>query len=212
VNLSLVVVLAVFVLIAVRQVGNVRLQIWQIMSLGALVVLAAGEISPADAWFAINLDVLVFLFAMFVVGQALEESGYLDHFSYKFFKRARSRDSMILMVLFGSGLLSALLMNDVVAIMGTPVVLLLGRRHAMKATVLLLTLPDGSRGGKYHRRQLHDSRSGKQRYDHPEGRAPRTWDTHIRAIRARGDSADCWADLCLLVLPAVRVTQQRIIR
>jgi Na+/H+ antiporter NhaD/arsenite permease-like protein len=105
-----------------------------------LVVVVAGEISPADAWAAVNLDVLVFLFAMFVVGQALEESGFLAHLTYKFFRRARSRDGMILMVLFGAGLLSALLMNDVVAIVGTPVVLLLARKHAMQATVLLLAL------------------------------------------------------------------------
>jgi Na+/H+ antiporter NhaD/arsenite permease-like protein len=140
VSLSLVVVLAVFVLIAVRQVGNVRLQIWQIMTAGAVVVLAAGEIPPAEALAAVNFDVLLFLFAMFIVGQALEESGYLAHLTYKFFKRARSRDAMILMVVFGGGLLSALLMNDVVAIVGTPVVLLLARKHAMKPTVMLLAL------------------------------------------------------------------------
>jgi Na+/H+ antiporter NhaD/arsenite permease-like protein len=140
VNLSLIVVLAVFALIAVRQIGNVRLQIWQIMALGALVVVVAGEISPSDAWAAIDFDVLVFLFAMFVVGQALEESGFLAHLTYKYFKRARSRDGMILLVLYGAGMLSALLMNDVVAIIGTPVVLLLARKHAMQGTLLLLTL------------------------------------------------------------------------
>jgi Na+/H+ antiporter NhaD/arsenite permease-like protein len=140
VNLSIVVVLAIFVLIAIRQVGNVRLQIWQIMTGGAIVVIAAGEISPGDALAAVNFDVLLFLFAMFIVGQALEESGYLAHISYRFFKRAASRDAMILMVLFGGGVFSAFLMNDVVAIVGTPVVLLLARKHAMKPTVMLLAL------------------------------------------------------------------------
>jgi Na+/H+ antiporter NhaD/arsenite permease-like protein len=140
VNLSLIVVLAVFILIAVRQIGHVRFQIWQIMTLGAVVVLLGGEISPANAWNAINLDIILFLFGMFVVGQALEESGYLAHLTYGFFKRARTRDGMILMVLFGGGLLSALLMNDTVAIVGTPVVLLLGRKHAMRSDVLLLAL------------------------------------------------------------------------
>ena len=139
-NTSLVVVLAVFVLIAVRQIGHVRLQFWQIMTAGAVVVLLAGEITPVHAWDAINFDVLFFLFGMFIVGQALEESGYLAHLTYKFFKRARTRDAMILMVLFGGGLLSAVVMNDTLAIIGTPVVLLLGRKHAMNSTVLLLAL------------------------------------------------------------------------
>jgi len=139
-SISLVVLLGVFVLIAVRQVGNVRLQIWQVMGVGALIVLLTGEIPPAAAFHAIHMDVLLFLFGMFVVGQALEESGYLAHLSYKYFKRARSRDTLVLMVVFGSGLASAVLMNDTLAIIGTPVVLLLARKHLMRPTVLLLAL------------------------------------------------------------------------
>lgn len=142
-SISLVVVLSVFVLIAVRQVGRFRLEIWHIMSAGALVVLVTGEISPAKAWGAVNHDVVLFLFGMFVVGQGLEESGYLAHITYRFFKRAASRDAMMVMVLFGGGMLSALLMNDTVAIIGTPVVLLLARKHAMNATVMLLALAFG---------------------------------------------------------------------
>jgi Na+/H+ antiporter NhaD/arsenite permease-like protein len=139
-NISLVVLFAVFVLIAVRQVGNVRLQIWQVMGVGALTVLLTGEIAPAAAFRSINMDVLLFLFGMFVVGQALEESGYLAHLSYKYFKRARSRDTLVFMVVFGSGLASAVLMNDTLAIIGTPVVLLLARKHLMRPPVLLLAL------------------------------------------------------------------------
>ncbi len=44
----------VFILIAVRQVGRVRLGIWQIMLFGAVVVLVTEQISPGDALRAIN--------------------------------------------------------------------------------------------------------------------------------------------------------------
>jgi hypothetical protein len=40
--IPLIVLAAVFLLIAVRQVGQVRLQIWQIMLLGAIAVLITG--------------------------------------------------------------------------------------------------------------------------------------------------------------------------
>jgi len=36
--ISIITLIIVFVLIAVRQVGNIKLRIWQIMLLGALVV------------------------------------------------------------------------------------------------------------------------------------------------------------------------------
>ena len=69
--------IAVFLLIAVRQVGRFNLKIWQIMLGGALAVLITGQIAPLDALHAINPDVMLFLFGMFVVGEALVESGYL---------------------------------------------------------------------------------------------------------------------------------------
>ena len=139
-SVPLVVLSAVFLLIMVRQIGPVRLQIWQIMLGGAVVVMAAGSISPTDAVRAIELDVMLFLFGMFVVGQALEESGYLAHVSYRVFRRVRTLDALILVIVFGAGLASAVLMNDTLAIIGTPVVLLLARKHGMRPAILLLSL------------------------------------------------------------------------
>lgn len=142
-SIPLLVLAAVFLLIAVRQVGNLRLQIWQIMVAGAAAVLLTGGITPSAALKAINVDILLFLFCMFVVGDALEESGYLAHVSYRYFKRAESLDGLFIMVLCGSAVLSAVLMNDTISIIGTPVMLLLARKHAMTAKPLLLALAFG---------------------------------------------------------------------
>jgi len=138
--ISLLVLSIVFVLIAIRQLGNIRLQIWQIMLLGAFGVLVTGQISPLEAVKAINPDVMLFLFGVFIVGQALEESGYLSHLSYMFFKRAKSVSALVLYILFGMGILSAFLMNDTVAIIGTPVVLALARSNGLEPKMLLLAL------------------------------------------------------------------------
>lgn len=139
-SIPLVTLAGVFLLIAVRQVGRFRFAIWQSMLLGAAVVLATGRISPRDALAAVNMDVMLFLFGMFVVGEALEESGYLAHLAYRFIKRARTADRLMILVIAGAGLLSALLMNDTLAIIGTPVVLLIARKHGMSPKLLLLAL------------------------------------------------------------------------
>jgi len=110
------------------------------MLFGALAVLITGQISPIDALKSINLDVMLFLFGMFVVGQALEESGYLSHLSYRLFKRAKSANHLILFILFGMGVASAFLMNDTVAIIGTPIVLLLAKKNNTSPKLLLLAL------------------------------------------------------------------------
>jgi Na+/H+ antiporter NhaD/arsenite permease-like protein len=130
----------VFILIAVRQIGNIRLQIWQIMLLGALGVLFSGQIAPLDALKAIDPDVMLFLFGMFVIGQALEESGYLSYLSSRLFHRAKSLSSLILLLMLVMGTLSAFLMNDTLAIIGTPVVLSIAKKGNIKAQIVLLSL------------------------------------------------------------------------
>ncbi len=137
---SVIILSLVFILIAVRQIGNIRLQIWQIMLLGALGVLFSGQISPFDALKAIDPDVMLFLFGMFVIGQALEESGYLSHLSSRFFSRAKSLSSLILLLMLVMGILSAFLMNDTLAIIGTPVVLSIAKKSEIKPQIVLLTL------------------------------------------------------------------------
>ena len=119
-NISILVLVAVFFLIAVRQIGSARLKIWQIMLGGAVVVVLAGEISPVAAFHAIHFDVIFFLFGMFIIGQAAEDSGYVTHICHTFFKKVRSVDGLVLSILFTMGIGSAVLMNDTIAIIGTP--------------------------------------------------------------------------------------------
>jgi Na+/H+ antiporter NhaD/arsenite permease-like protein len=137
---SLIILIIVFVLIAIRQVGNVKLKIWQIMAGGAAAVLLTGQISIGDAINAVDTDVILFLFGMFIVGEALERSGYLSNLSYRFFRNAKSINSLLLFIIFGAGLMAALLMNDTLAIIGTPVILLLAEKHSIPPKVLMFTL------------------------------------------------------------------------
>lgn len=138
--ISLLILACVFILIAVRRLGSIRLQIWQIMSLGAIAVVATGQISPPNALRAVNFDVLLFLFGMFIVGEALESSGLLSRLSFRLFNKTRSLDGLVVMVLLVMGLLSAFLMNDTVAIIGTPAVIMLSKKSNISPKVLLLAL------------------------------------------------------------------------
>lgn len=107
----IIILTGVVVMTAVRRIGGLRLDIWQIMLIGAAADLAAGSISPMTALRAVNPDVMLFLFGMFVVGEPLVESGYLYHLSYSVFKAAGSTDALVLLVLFVMGFFSAVLMN-----------------------------------------------------------------------------------------------------
>ena len=68
-------------------------------------VLLTGQISPEDAVRAINLDVMIFLGAMFVIGESMQESGYLLYLFNRIFGRARNLDQLLLLILFAMGFL-----------------------------------------------------------------------------------------------------------
>jgi len=138
--LPLIVLGIVFLLIAVRQVGVFRLRIWQIMLAGAAAVLLLGQISPADALRSVNPDVMLFLFGMFVVGVAVTESGYLRAVSFRIFSRAATPDHFILFLIISMGLFSAVLMNDTIAIIGTPLVIWYAVRMGYNPKGALLAL------------------------------------------------------------------------
>lgn len=142
-DLSVLILLGVFVLTALRQIGSLRLQIWQIMTFGAIFVLLLGEISPDEALAAINMDVLIFLFGAFCVGEALNRSGYLAWLGNRIVSRAKSTDQLVLLVLFSTGILSAILMNDTLAIMGTPLVLGFSRKYKISPKLMLFSLAFG---------------------------------------------------------------------
>ena len=107
---------------------------------GAVAVLITGQISLPDALHAINIEVMLFLFGMFIVGEAMAESGYLSSLSHQFFSHARTPSQIIFFILFGIGFLSALLMNDTLAIIATPLVLGLATKFRISPKLMLLSL------------------------------------------------------------------------
>lgn len=139
-TLSLWILGAVLVLVATRRVGRFHVAIWQAMAAGAAAVLLTGQIGFADALGAINPDVMVFLFGMFVLGEALCASGLMARLSLAVFGGARNVGQLVGALLVVMGLFSALLMNDTAAIIGTPLVLFIARRCKIPPKPLLLAL------------------------------------------------------------------------
>ncbi len=138
--LSVIILIIVLFAIALRQVLRIPLRIWHIMSLGALAVLLTQQITPLQAIKAINWNILCYLFGVFALGQALEVSGYLQQLSGRLFKHAQSINHFLFLFVFAIGISSALLMNDTLAIIGTPLCLLLARANKLSPQPLLLAL------------------------------------------------------------------------
>jgi len=139
-NLSLLVLGIVFLVIAFRKIGGIPVKIWQAMLAGATFVLFTGQITLQKALQAIDLDVMVFLFGMFVVGEALIMSGYLNSLASRGWHRIHTVNGLVAAILIGGGLGSAILMNDTLAIVGTPLMLRLARENRLDPRLLLMAL------------------------------------------------------------------------
>lgn len=131
---------ATYAALILRNVRRNSVPIWLIFLAGAAAMVLSGSIGVADAYAAVNLQVIVFLFSMFVLVTALDISGALEAFAGRVLRRARRPQDVLYLSFFGFALLSMVLMNDTIALMGTPIMISIARRMKMEVKPLLITL------------------------------------------------------------------------
>ncbi|MBR4118310.1 MAG: anion transporter [Methanocorpusculum sp.] len=140
-NLTAVGILAVvFLLIMVRRVGKFRLPIWGIMTAGALAALLFQTISISSAISAVQLDVIAFLFGMFVFGAALDKSGLLHSVVLMGFTKAKNKRQVMLIFMITTAAAAALFMNDTVAVIGAPLAMFCAAKFGIPVVRMLLAL------------------------------------------------------------------------
>ena len=89
---------------------------------GAAALMALGVLDLKTAWGAIDYKTLVFLFGMMVISANLATAGFFQ-LSLDYLRRyIRSPFGLIVVLTFGSGVLSALFLNDTIALIVTPLV------------------------------------------------------------------------------------------
>src|SRR5256886_14013710 len=90
--------------------------------LGGAVMLGPGVLPPAQALLAINLYVIVLLVGMMLLVSGLEACGFFDLVSSRIAVRAKSQASFLAGLMVATAALSALVLNDTIALLVTPVV------------------------------------------------------------------------------------------
>jgi Na+/H+ antiporter NhaD/arsenite permease-like protein len=90
---------------------------------GAVAMVAAGVLTVDQAYAAVHMDTLALLLGMMIIAAYLTEAAFFRFIAYQVLTRARSARSLLWLLVFASGGLSALLVNDTVCLMFTPLVL-----------------------------------------------------------------------------------------
>jgi Na+/H+ antiporter NhaD/arsenite permease-like protein len=113
---------ATYVLISLRNVRQFPIERPAVALLGGALMLLFGVLSPADALLAINLDVILLLVGMMVLVSGLEACGFFDLVSSRIALRAKTQASFLAWLMIATAALSALVLNDTIALLVTPVV------------------------------------------------------------------------------------------
>ncbi len=115
--------LLTYVLISLRTVRRFPIEKPAVAMLGGALMLLLGVLSPLEAVLAINLDVILLLIGMMVLVSGLEVCGFFDLVSSRIAARAKRQLSFLTWLMIATAALSALVLNDAIALLVTPVVI-----------------------------------------------------------------------------------------
>jgi Na+/H+ antiporter NhaD/arsenite permease-like protein len=108
--------------------------------LGAVLMVSCGIMTPQQAYAAVDYDTLVLLLGMMLISAYLFLAGFFDWAADWILRRARDARQLLLFLICASGLLSALLVNDTVCLMLTPLVVSVIVRGKLPLPPYLLAL------------------------------------------------------------------------
>ncbi|MBW4471863.1 MAG: anion transporter [Stenomitos rutilans HA7619-LM2] len=120
--LRAIVVLLTYAGLGLGYLPGLRMNRATIALVGAAALMALGVLDLKTAWSAIDYKTLVFLFGMMVISANLATAGFFQLSLDVLMRYVRSPFGLIVVLTFGSGLLSALFMNDTIALILTPLV------------------------------------------------------------------------------------------
>lgn len=138
---------ATYALISTRRTRFIRLDRPAAALAGAVLMIAAGVLTPDQAYRAIDWDTIALLLGMFILTGSLRLAGFFELAATTLLRRAESPRLLLVAITFIAGLLSALLVNDTVCVMLAPLVITLVERRRIPIAPHLFGLAVGANIG-----------------------------------------------------------------
>jgi Na+/H+ antiporter NhaD/arsenite permease-like protein len=130
-----------YVLISGRQLKILPLNRPAAALLGAVLMVSTGVMTPEHAYRAVNYDTIVLLLAMMLIASYLYLAHFFEWAADAVLEFARTPERLLLYVTLTSGILSALLVNDTICLLLTPLLIAVIRRGKLPMLPYLIALP-----------------------------------------------------------------------
>src|ERR1051325_5607513 len=144
---ALVVFITTYLVIASRQLHWLGLDRPAGAAVGAVAMVLVGGLPMDAALRAIDLHVVILLIGILLIAAYLTEAGFFRLCAYLVLTRARSARSLMFGLVFVAGALSALLLNDTVCVLLTPLVVAVVVEAQLPALPYLLALASAANVG-----------------------------------------------------------------
>ncbi len=143
-----VVIFAVtYVLISGRRLKVLPLYRPAAALLGAVLMVATGVMTPEQAYRAVDYNTIVLLLGMMLIAAYLHMAGFFGWAADWILRRARTPQRLLLLVMLTSASLSALLVNDTVCLLLTPLVVAVIVRGRLPLLPYLMALATSANTG-----------------------------------------------------------------
>jgi Na+/H+ antiporter NhaD/arsenite permease-like protein len=129
-----------YVLISGRQLKILPLNRPAAALFGAVLMVSTGVMTPERAYRAVNYDTLVLLLGMMLISSYLYLAHFFEWAADIVLKFSQTPQRLLLFLTFTSGILSALLVNDTICLMLTPLVVAVIRRGKLPLLPFLIAL------------------------------------------------------------------------
>lgn len=138
--LALAVLLFTYVGLGLGYLPGYRMNRAAIAVIGAALLLLLGVLNLDEAWEALDPNTLAFLFGIMVLNAQLGYAGFFQMVLVRLIRWVHSPLGLLLWLTVVTGVLSALFLNDTIALLFTPLVILLVRSLGLAPVPYLLAL------------------------------------------------------------------------
>jgi Na+/H+ antiporter NhaD/arsenite permease-like protein len=145
--LVLIIFFLVYLGMVLGEIPGLALDRSGIALLGAIALIAAGRLAPAEAWLAIDTSTIALLFGLMVLSAQFRLGGFYTEVVRRIDARRTSPEHLLWWIVGSAGVLSAVLANDIVCLAMAPMLVEMCGRRQLAPMPYLLALACASNVG-----------------------------------------------------------------
>ncbi len=121
--IALAIFLVTYALISIRRFPKIKVERPAAALIGAALMIVLGVVTPGQAIDALNMDIILLLVGMMVLVAGLELCGFFEWVSLLMIKYSKDQFTFLVLTMVVTGALSALVLNDTIVLLFTPIII-----------------------------------------------------------------------------------------